>query len=262
MEAIKKLKDGRAPGVCGITSELLKAGGQEIAMWLHSVISEVWESAIIPTDWRKGIIVPFWKGKGDRSDCGNYRGITLLSTPSKVFARILLSRIRQHLLETQRPEQSGFTPGKSTIDQILALRLLAERRREYRQPLFAAYVDLKKAFDSVDRRALWQVLLKRGIPCKLVELISALYSNTFSCVRVGTDTTDWFPVDTGVRQGCVLAPTLFNAAVDRVMKRTMTHGSAGVSFGDEIFTDLDYADDVVLLAETIDTLQLSLSSMD
>ena len=145
---------------------------------MHSVISEVWQSATIPTDGRKGIIVPLWKGKGARNDCGNYRGITLLSTPSKVFARILLSRIRRHLRKTQRPEQSGFTPGKSTVDQILALRLLAERRREYRQPLLAAYVDLKKAFDSTDRAALWQVLLKRGIPCKLIELISILYSDT------------------------------------------------------------------------------------
>ncbi|KAG0721870.1 Ankyrin repeat and SOCS box protein 3 [Chionoecetes opilio] len=103
----------------------------------------------IPPDWKRGLVVPIWKGKGDRQDCNNYHGITLLSVPGKVLAHLLLTRIRSHLVKHQRPQQSGFTPGKSTTDRILALRVLVERRREFRQGMLTAYVDLKKAFDSV-----------------------------------------------------------------------------------------------------------------
>ena len=80
--------------------------------------------------------------------------MTLLSVPSKVFAQIIIDRVRHHLFEHQRPEQSGFTSKRSTIDRILALRVLTECRRELRQGLLAADVDLCKAFDSVNRDGL------------------------------------------------------------------------------------------------------------
>ena len=110
-------------------------------------------------------------GKGDRQDCNNYRGVTLLSVLGKVFAQIILDRVHHHLLEHQRPEQSGFTPKRSTIDRILALRDLTERRREFWQGLLAADVDLCKAFDSVNRDALWRILGLRGVPPKLIDLM-------------------------------------------------------------------------------------------
>ena len=79
---------------------------------------------IIPTGWRRGVVLPIWKGKCDHQRCNNYRGVTLLSVPGKVLARILLDRVRQKLLTHQRHEQSGFTPKKSTVDRILVLRVL------------------------------------------------------------------------------------------------------------------------------------------
>ncbi|KAG0720355.1 Protein lin-10 [Chionoecetes opilio] len=148
-EAVAKLRGGKAAGVCNISAELLKAGGEAMIRGLHAVLTAVWQSSTIPPDWKRGLVVPIWKGKGDRQDCNNYHGITLLSVPGKVLAHLLLTRIRSHLLKHQRPQQSGFTPGKSTTDRILALRVLVEHRREFRQGMLAAYVDLKKAFDSV-----------------------------------------------------------------------------------------------------------------
>ena len=94
--------------------------------------------------------------------------MTLFSVPGKVFARIILDRVCHHLFEHQRPEQSGFTPKKSTIDPILAFRVLAERRREFWQGLLAAYVYLCKAFDSVTRDALWRILGLGEVPPKLM----------------------------------------------------------------------------------------------
>ena len=121
-----KLRGGKAAGICNINVELLKAGDETMIHGLHAVLTAVWHSGTIPLDWKKGLVVPIWKGKGDRQDCSNYRGITLLSVPGKVLAHLLLTRIRTHLLKHQRPEQSGFTPGKSTTDRILALRVLVE----------------------------------------------------------------------------------------------------------------------------------------
>ena len=99
--------------------------------------------------------MPLYKWKGSKTECGNYREITHLSVPGKVFANVLLNRIKPLLLSTRRQEQSDFTPGRSTVHRILTLNILAQTRREFHKPLFAAYVDLKAAFDSVDRQILW-----------------------------------------------------------------------------------------------------------
>ena len=184
-EAVDRLRGGKAPGVCNISAELLKAGGEAMIRGLHAVLTAVWQTGTVPPDWKRGLVVPIWKGKGDRQDCNNYRGITLLSVPGKVLAHLLLMRIRSHLLKYQRPEQSGFTPGKSTTDRILALRVLVERRLEFRQGMLAAYVDLKKAFDSVHRESLWDLLRIRGIPAGIINLLTGLYSGTESAVKCG-----------------------------------------------------------------------------
>ena len=198
------------------------------------------------------------KGEGDRQDCNNYRGVTLLSVPGKVFAHILLKRIRSHLLKDQRPEQSGFTPKKSTIDRILALRVLVERRLEYRESLLAVYVDLKKAFDSVHRESLWELLRLRGIPTGIINLVSGLYSGTESAVRWCGRNSSFFPVNSGVRQGCVLAPSLFNTCMDWILGRTVNRSHCGASVGDVKITDLDFADDAVIFAESLEVLALTL----
>ena len=108
--AVNQLKVGKAPGICGIHAELLKACGNAVLMSLHAVLCSLWNRGIIAADWKRALVVPLWKGKGDRQGCNNYRGVTLLSVPGKVFARLLLDRVRHHLLEHQRSEQSGFTP--------------------------------------------------------------------------------------------------------------------------------------------------------
>ena len=92
--AVNWLKWGEAPGICGIHAELLKAGGNAALVSLHAVLCSAWYTGIIPIDWKRGLVVPIWKGKGDRQDGNNYRGVMLLSMPGKVFARIILDRVR------------------------------------------------------------------------------------------------------------------------------------------------------------------------
>ena len=120
--------------------------------------------------------------------------------------------VRHHLLEHQHPEQSGFTPKRSMIDRILALRVLIERRREFQQRLLAVYVDLCKAFDSVNQDALSRILGLRRVPPKLKNLMSELYAGTESVVRCGDTISDLFPVVTGFVRG-VSWPPRFSALV-------------------------------------------------
>ena len=182
--------------------------------------------------------------------------------PGKVLAQILLDSVCQMLLTHQRHEQSGFTPKKSTVDRILALSILTECLRDFRIGLLAAYVDLRKTFDSVNRDVLWSVLALREIPLKLVNLISGLYSGTESAVKCDGTISDYFPVNTGVRQGCVLAPTLFNTCTDHVLGRMSERSDCGVSFGTVRITDLDFADDAVIFAETTEVLAEALDSLN
>ena len=103
-EAVAKLRDGQATGICNIDAQLLIAGGEAMIRGLHAVLTVAWHSGTIPPDWKRGLGVLIWKGKGDRQDCNNYPGITLLSVLGKVLSHLLLMRVRNHLLKYQRPK--------------------------------------------------------------------------------------------------------------------------------------------------------------
>ena len=238
--ALKKLKAYKAPGICSITAEMLKSGGDNIILWLTHIINHVWVQERLPDDWRRGIILPFWKRKGDRMICSNHRGITLLSIPGKIFTRILLTRALPAIRSCRRPQQAGFMPGRSTIDHISAVRLMVEKAYEFRsgRQMYLAFIDLRAAFDSVDHRSLWKIVERLGTPPKLVNLFRQLYSDAESCVRVNGNTTDWFKITSGVRQGCMAAPDLFNCIIDHLMQK-VSHRFNDFNFGKFPLNDHD-----------------------
>ena len=134
-----------------ITPEMLKYAEEPVSEALHKLRGAVWSAWKVPAEWMEAIIVSLYKGNGPHDNCSTYRPISLLSVPGKVFAHVLLARIHPLLIKNRRPQQSGFTAGRSTLDAILALRLLAELHRAFNRPLHVAYIDVKSAFDSVDR---------------------------------------------------------------------------------------------------------------
>jgi len=137
------------------------------------VIKQVWQTGVIPPDWKKEIILPIYKGKGSPKDCKNLGGISLLSTSGKMFATVLLNKVRDQLWPHRRVEQSefNFTPGRLTTDRIFTLNTIIQSRKEFQIPLWIAFVDLKAAFDSVDRMALWKLLRSLGLHSKVVDLM-------------------------------------------------------------------------------------------
>ena len=126
VRAIKGLKDGKAPGGDGIPAEVWKYGGANLSNRLHRWIIKVWEEGHVPQDWKDANIVTIYK-KGDRTECGNYRGISLLSAAGKIFARILLNRLSSHITPEVMPEtHCGFRSNQSTVYMIFCLRQLQE----------------------------------------------------------------------------------------------------------------------------------------
>ncbi|XP_072016051.1 uncharacterized protein [Amphiura filiformis] len=146
--------------------------------------------------------------------------------------------------------QAGFRPGRSTIDQLFTLRQLAEKYNEKRKPLYCCYIDYQKAFDTVWQEGLWQAMRHLGYPSKTVNLLRALYGTSQSTVRVNGELTPWFTTRTGVRQGCILSPQLFNILLELVLRLAIQDEQIGAKVQGQYINNLRFADDIVLLAET------------
>jgi len=151
-KALKDLRRGKAAGVDNISPKVLKVDLDITANMLHPLFEKIWNEGEMPNDWRCGLLIKLPK-KGDTPNCDNWRGITLLSIPSKVFTRILLNRIKEQRL---RKKQAGFCPNRSCIDQINTLRIIIEQCIEWSFRLYAVFVDFEKAFDLVNREAMWK----------------------------------------------------------------------------------------------------------
>ncbi|KAK3560105.1 hypothetical protein QTP86_033893, partial [Hemibagrus guttatus] len=202
-------------------------------------------SGTVPLDWATEVVVPLFK-KGDRRVCSNYRGITLLSLPGKVYSRVLERRVRPLVEPLIQEEQCGFRPSRGTLDQLYTLHRVLEGSWEFAQPVHMCFVDLEKAFDCVPCGILWEVLWEYGVRGPLLRAVRSLYNRSRSLVCIASCKSDLFPVHVGLRQDCPLSPVLFIVFMDRISRRSQ--GLEGVQFGDHRISSLIFADDVVLLA--------------
>jgi len=124
--AIYKLKSHKSPGIDQIWAELIKAGGRKICLEIHKFITSIWKQEKLSEEWKESIIVPIHK-KGDKTDCNNYRGISLLPTTYKILPNILLSRLIPYAKEIIGDHQCGFRRNRSTIDHIFCIRQILEK---------------------------------------------------------------------------------------------------------------------------------------
>ncbi|KAK3740237.1 hypothetical protein RRG08_054258 [Elysia crispata] len=216
--AVSLLNSNKAAGPDHIPPEALKADSKVSSTILHGLFEKIWTEEKYPNDWEEGHLVKIPKN-GDLSNCNNYRGITLLSIPGKVFTRILLERIKEAVDGQLRDNQAGFRKNRSCTDQIVALRIIVEQSIEWNSPLLVNFIDFEKAFDSIDRDTLWKLLRHYGIPPKIVTLIQKMYDGTSCKVLHEGRLTDSFEIKTGVRQGCLLSPFLFILAVGLANER-------------------------------------------
>ena len=124
--------------------------------------------------------------------------------------KILQARLQQYMNCELPNVQPGFRKGKGIRDQIANTCWIIERGREFQKKIYFCFIDYAKAFEYVDHRKLWKILIEMGIPGHLTCLLTNLYAGQEATVRTGHGTTDWFQRGKGVRQGCILSPCLFN----------------------------------------------------
>ena len=206
---ILSLKDNKAAGPDNIPVEVIKYGGCALHRRLHNFILDCWSTKCLPQQWKNANIILVQKG--DRAECGNSRGISLLSVAGKVLAKIMLTRLLEHVVELVLPEsQCGFRRGRSAIDMIFVAQQLQEKCREQHQDIYLAFVVLTKAFDTVNRDFLWNILRKFGCPPTFIAILQQIHTGMCAQVVMAGSQSSSFPVEVGVKQCCVLAPIIFN----------------------------------------------------
>jgi len=208
----------KSPGIDQIPAELIKAGGRTICCEIHKLIISVWNKEELPDEWKESIIVPICK-KGDKTGCNNYRGISLLPTTYKVLSNILVSRLMSYAGEVIGDHQCGFRRNRSTTNHIFCIRQILEKKWDYNEAVHQLFIDFKKAYDSVRREVLYNILIEFGVPKELVRLVKMCLTETYNRVRVGKNVSDMFPIRNGLKQGDVLSPLLFNFALEHAIRR-------------------------------------------
>jgi hypothetical protein len=245
-KVVSSLKTRKSVGTCDIPAEALRALDSDNLVRIRDLIGLVWRNRSVPQDFKDGIIVPVYK-KGAKSDCSNYRGITLLSIAGKILTTIIRSRMLRLYESTIRDQQAGFRGGRGCADQIFLLRRCIERRLRHGQPAVVCFIDFAAAFDSIHRDSMWAILRKCNLPSLFVDILRDMYSGASSWVRTGSGNSNTFSIRTGVRQGCVLSPVLFNLVLDWALKKAVTAGDGVMCSDLDVVCDLEYADDIAIL---------------
>ena len=276
------MTSGKAPGPDAIPAELYKMGGETIRSQLTSLFQTTWNQVHLPQELKDATIVHIYKRKGNRQSCDNHRGISLLSIAGTILARVLLNRLLDHLEQGHLPEsQCGFRAGRGTSDMIFAARQLQEKCMEQHRDLYTTFVDLTKAFNTVSREGLWKIMGKFGCPSTFIAIVREFHDGMMARVLDDAEPSEAFPVTNGVKQGCVLAPTLFSMMISAMLTDAFRDCEPGISIkfrtGGKLFNprrlqavtkvketvlrDFLFADDCALNASDVHEMQVEMDSL-
>ena len=143
--------------------------------------------------------------------------------------KILQARLQQYVNHGLPDVQADFRKGRGTRDQITNIRWIVEKAREFQKNIYFCFIDYDKAFDCVDHNKLWKILKEMGIPDHLTCLLKKLYAGQEATAGTGYGTTNWFQIEKGVSQGCILSPCLFNLYVECIMRNAgLEEAQAGI----------------------------------
>jgi len=219
----KKLKAGRAPGHDGLPNDVYKAYSHLLVEPFTRFIQQWQENPVLPDEMLRAIVVPFYKGKGEREDLKNWRPVSLVCTDYKLFSLFIVSRLTPVMKNLVKAGQTSSVPGRSTFDNIHAIRLL-HHLTTLEENFDAAFVfiDSEKAFDRVEWEFMWKVMERMEIPPQFVRLIKSIYLGATAQVRVNGHLTSTFPLTRGVRQGCPASPLLYVLTLEPIREYVET----------------------------------------
>ena len=249
---IIKSPKNKAPGLSGLTADILHPIADLIAPLIASMFRLFFKFSVVPSGWTKTLVCPVPK-KGDLSRIGNYRPISLTEVLRKIYEMCLLGEM-QTMVPLSR-EQGGFRIGRSTIDQIESLDRIIKAQPN---PVHLAFLDIKAAYDSVPRAELWRRCETIGLPDFLIRTLRALFDHNSSQLAIKQKRCSPYGLSAGVLQGSVLSPILYSIYLDLLVFKLRIFGPA-VRLGDStslnFINSLLYADDIVLISKTRGGLQ-------
>lgn len=248
-------KNGKAIGLDNLPYEIFK-NVKSITI-LHKLFNIIFKSRVIPSMWLKAIIKPIPKSSmNDPRVPLQYRGISLLSTVSKLFTGILNKRLsnyaEKHDLFVE--EQNGFRTNRSCEEHIFTLTSIIRNRKTKGKETFVGFVDMEKAFDKVDRNLLLYMLLKKGISGNMYSAIKAMYETNNYTIGLNNVFTPWFNADIGVRQGDCLSSTLFAMFINDMAKNVKALNNGILIEGNNVCILL-FADDIAIITDNEENLQ-------
>ena len=260
--AKNSLKSGKSCGEDGIVPDVLKwVLIDDLVLY---ICNKAHMDQELPEQWTILNIIPIPKS-GDLTKTDNYRGISLSSVVAKVYNRMILNRIRPILDPLLRINQNGFREKRTTTTQVLALRRIIEGVKRKHLPAVMTFIDFKKAFDTIHRGKLMQILRAYGIPARIVQSISNVYANTSAKVLSPDGETKIFSILAGVLQGDTLAPYLFIIVLDYALRQAISGKEEQYGFtitprkskrvGPVMQTDFDFADDIALVSNNVEQAQ-------
>ena len=259
--SIKGLKRDKSCGNDGIVNEFIINAPLYVKDFLLLLFNTILSLEYMPDKWCIGTIVPIFKS-GDKGEVNNYRGITLLSIVCKLFTKIMNSRLN-HWAEKEgvlTESQFGFRSQRGTTDCLFILHGLIEKLLGKGKKLYAAFIDYEKAFDYLDRGAIWAKLIKSGVSSKCIRIFQSLYEKMKLEVRNGQQ-NDIFTSSTGILQGECTSPIFFSFFVND-LEGSLTTDTIGVEMYDILLKLLMYADDMVIFSESERGLQDALDQLD
>ena len=261
-EALSELKVGKAPGPDDILGEYIKVFGNLFGSILLKLIKHIFAEHIYPAKWTVNFLKPIYK-KGVTTDPDNYRGLAIGPAFGKLFSIILLNRLMKYINHKNliSPNQIGFMKGSGTADHIFLLQTIIEKVvKKGKKRLYAAFIDFKKAYDTVNRDLLLKRLKSLGINGIFMRNIASMYTKTAYSVKLKTGHSTNIQSNLGLKQGCPLSPMLFNLYIDDIEK-VFDESCCPIKFQNKNINHFLYADDLVLISESSEGLQNSLDKV-
>ena len=252
---IKELKAGKASGHDEVVNEALKYAPEGFFDVVTKLYNRVKDQSKVPKAWNRGRVVLIHK-KGSRTDASNYRPITVLTAMNAVYSKTLNARLVE-VVERHRllgEVQNGFRKGRSGSDSAFVLNTVLWKSLAQHKKVHVSFLDLQKAYDSVDRGILWSKLRKLGFGGKFLDSIISMYQGDYVTCQSNGVTTDPVYLGRGLRQGCSLSPILFALYVVD-MSRDLVASNLGVLLRKICVSALLFADDIVLIGKSAEALR-------